>query len=78
MTRTRRDDILDRLRPHGLTGEYPLCGFYHPDDHAIIRTLEAEGKVTSRAGEGKDRGLLLVRLKSPAALAADTTRGGAA
>ncbi len=57
--------ILDRLRQHGVTGKLPVCGFYHPDDQAILRRLDAEGVVECWAGDGSDRGLLLARLRRP-------------
>ena len=79
LTQTDRREIKIRLRlARGLTGMWPLCGFYHPDDQAIVKRLEQLGQVTTQIGEGRDRGLLLARLTSRADAGAATADGGSA
>ncbi len=65
MTEADRARILQRLEM--TRGDIRCCGFYHPDDHAVLRALETEGLVSTWPGEGKDHGLLMARLAQKSA-----------
>lgn len=59
----REGEILLRLAPDH-TGARRVCGFYHPSDHPILFDLERRGLIETSWGQGRDRGLVLARLKS--------------
>lgn len=41
-----------------------VASFYHPEDQAAARLLNATGVVDCWQGEGRDKGLLLVRRRA--------------
>jgi hypothetical protein len=71
-------DVLHRLRPSGLTGKPTISGFYHPETHQVLRDMEARGLIEITVGEGRDRGMLLVKLTpaKPKAVSIDSGEQG--
>jgi hypothetical protein len=57
-----------------------VCGFYHPDDARLLREMAGEGLVECWWGEGRDRCVLLAKLRpmSRAAAAASSSQPGGA
>ena len=77
-TEADRARILHRLKhafaPSG------VCGFYHPDDAMLLREMAKEGIVECWWGEGRDRSVLLAKLRpvSRAVSAASPSQPGGA
>ena len=78
MTQDAEHRILQRLEAYKLAGQPRVSGFYHLEDQAILRRLEATGRVETWPGTGRDTGLLLARLKRPPGQHAVGSEGGAA
>ncbi|HWF01592.1 MAG TPA: hypothetical protein VG248_17450 [Caulobacteraceae bacterium] len=58
-----------------------VCGFYHPDDAALLRQMSKEGLVECWWGEGHDRSVMLAKLRPEsraAGVASPSRPGGAA